>query len=141
MTATLRVQCPQCGKHTTVPESVLGKTGRCSACQHRFVIEAPKTAAEDDEFGLSPAEAVTLVAAARKDVWHEAAPVEGGKSQGQASLEAIIRRKEKVKVQYDASDLLTMGLMLGGAGLLVLSGIVGILIYWMTSEGGPLSGW
>jgi predicted Zn finger-like uncharacterized protein len=41
------VHCPQCQTKFNVAESALGKSARCSKCQHRFVLELPKPAADD----------------------------------------------------------------------------------------------
>lgn len=39
------VSCPQCGKDLMVPVAAVGKQGRCPACAHQFLIEAPIAAA------------------------------------------------------------------------------------------------
>lgn len=132
MTSALTIQCPECGKQISVPESAIGKTGRCGACQHRFVIQPP-VSAEDEEYDLSPAEANPPVpAVARKAAWQESAPATGGKSQGQASLEALARQKHKPR--YETSEYLVMGLYIGGAGLLVATVLMGVLIWWLTTR-------
>jgi hypothetical protein len=43
------VACPRCGKNLLVPASVVGKQGRCPACQHVFLISAPPPIDEDLE--------------------------------------------------------------------------------------------
>jgi predicted Zn finger-like uncharacterized protein len=50
------VHCPQCQTKFNVAESALGKSARCSKCQHRFVLELPKPAA-DDGYELAPLDA------------------------------------------------------------------------------------
>jgi hypothetical protein len=37
----IQIGCPSCGKKLTVPRSTAGKQGRCPACKHVFLIEAP----------------------------------------------------------------------------------------------------
>lgn len=37
----MKLSCPQCGKLLQVPETSIGKKGKCPACQSVFVIEAP----------------------------------------------------------------------------------------------------
>ena len=50
------VSCPQCGKNLMVPLSAVGKRGRCPACTHQFLIEAPIAAAvvEPDLTAMQP---------------------------------------------------------------------------------------
>jgi len=134
MTTALTVQCPQCGKQVSVPESAIGKTGRCGACQHKFVIELPSLTPlepEEEEYVVSLAEAAPPIPGiARKAAWQETAPaMTGGKSQGQAALDAIARQKHKPR--YETSEYLTMGLILGGAGILVATMLVGVLIWFL----------
>jgi hypothetical protein len=131
MTA-ITIQCPQCGKKNSVPETAVGKMARCGACQHRFAIQAPATVAgaADEDYGLSPAQAAPpLPGVGRKAAWHESAPVTGGKSHGQAALEAVARQREVVR--YDAEEYLRMGLILGGVGLLICTGLAGVLFWWL----------
>jgi hypothetical protein len=134
MTTALTVACPQCGKQVHVPESAIGKTGRCGACQHRFVIQPPASAdaAPDEEYGLSPADANPPgPAVARKAAWQQSAHVAGSKSQGQTSLEAVARQEHKPR--YEATEYLTMGLYIGGAGLLLAALLLGVLIWCLTA--------
>jgi hypothetical protein len=136
MATALTVECPQCGKQASVPESAVGKKARCGGCQHQFVIQAlltPLPEADGEDYGLSAAEAEpTLPHTGRKAAWQETAPaVSSGRSQGQSSLEAVARQQDKPR--YETSEYLVMGLYIGGAGLLVATLALGVLIWLLTS--------
>ena len=136
MTTAITIHCPQCGKQISAPGSAIGKTGRCGACQHQFVIEHPSLtpldSGEEEDYGLSPAEAApTIPAVSRKAAWQETAPaVPGGKSQGQAALDALARQKHKPR--YEMSEYLTMAVILGVAGVMFASLLLGLVIWLLT---------
>lgn len=48
------IKCPHCANGLKVPDSVLGKTGKCPKCQQTFVIELPQPAAASDDLALAP---------------------------------------------------------------------------------------
>jgi hypothetical protein len=135
MATALTISCSQCGKQISVPESAVGKRGRCGACQHQFVIEPPSLTAlesQEEDYGLAPAEAApTIPAVARKAAWQETAPtVTGGKSQGQAALDAVARQKHKPR--YEITEYLTMAVILGVAGIMLASLLIGVVIWLVT---------
>lgn len=39
--ATLRAVCPECGRGHSVPTRIVGRTMRCSECQHEFEVTMP----------------------------------------------------------------------------------------------------
>jgi hypothetical protein len=50
------IKCPHCGGSLKVPDSALGKTGKCPKCQQKFVVELPKLAElpAADPYALAP---------------------------------------------------------------------------------------
>ena len=75
------VGCPSCGKKLTVPRSTAGKQGRCPACKHVFLLEAPTAdvaVAADlvplDDGALAPLSADPFGAAGSSDYTLQPAP-------------------------------------------------------------------
>ncbi len=44
----MKLACPQCGKLLQVPETSVGKKGKCPACQAVFVVESPASVTPDE---------------------------------------------------------------------------------------------
>jgi hypothetical protein len=61
------IKCPHCGNGLKVPDSVIGKTGKCPKCQQKFVIELPKPVEPlkpvEDSYDLTPLENAPLASA------------------------------------------------------------------------------
>ena len=51
MSQTLTIHCPQCGKQARVGPSAVGKRGRCGKCSHSFLIQLPAMASEPIDAG------------------------------------------------------------------------------------------
>src|SRR5262245_20243642 len=52
------IPCPHCGAGLNVPETAIGKQGRCPKCQERFVLQLPKAVGDYD---LKPVDATQLL--------------------------------------------------------------------------------
>ena len=106
------VSCPNCQHKLSLPESAIGKRGRCPACQETFVAAAPSS--EPVVIGTDPPAEEVGVAEVAEGV--AAAPAE-----------QPLRAKKPYPVRPASQSFLRLVVLLTG-----LAGAIGCgLIYWL----------
>lgn len=118
----VRINCPDCDRSLNIPETAIGKTGRCPGCNHRFVVSVPSIAEPVEENWLDPEQETS-------EPW-PAAPTARKKHQ---------KKKEPERVQKSV-QFWTRGKLLGAGAVSIVLLVGMIAAVWILSGsrgGGP----
>jgi hypothetical protein len=120
------IKCPHCGNGLKVPDSVIGKTGKCPKCQQKFVIELPSA----DPYDLAPLASAPLPGSPLGPALTSASPAPLGVSQPAAPsrpawiIPAAIGGGVLALLVVVGAAIAAMGMLGGGDGGAVNGGPV-----------------
>lgn len=131
------VQCPHCSAKLNVPETALGKKGRCPKCQEKFLVQVPKPA---DEYDLAPLDEPALSAPPpnfdplAQPLASAAMPLGIPNSTARTTAKA---QKQQEGGRAGLGHQQKLALLIGGGVLLsvALVSVIGVLVYLFVGSG------